>query len=173
MGHGEKGHQTAWRGLRKTKMQRFLMCCRLTKSGSCFSLSLLSCSSMRVAHWLPEHIDPKITSKRLADWLKMCWEGEARAGGVGRGVGNQIQLEGGLYLDSSDEPDLVLFFLGQCFGFDWDLGCLSWDFERLWSSIVLFLIFDYSALLHFLIIHDQVSLFIISAYFLILCPEVD
>lgn len=28
---------------------------------------LPSSGSMRVARWLPEHIDPKITSKRLAD----------------------------------------------------------------------------------------------------------
>lgn len=79
----------------KTEMQCFLICHRLTKSGSYFPsslhpplslpLSLLHSlpyslppsvppsltpfSSMRVAHWLPEHIDPKITSKRPADWL--------------------------------------------------------------------------------------------------------
>ena len=42
----------------------------------------------------------------------MCWEGKATAEGVGRGGGNQIQLEGGLYLDSSEEPQLVLFSVG-------------------------------------------------------------
>lgn len=40
----------------------------------------------------------------------MCWEGKATAEGVGRGGGNQLQLEGGLYLDSSKELELALFF---------------------------------------------------------------
>lgn len=41
----------------------------------------------------------------------MCWEGKARAEGVGRGGGNQIQLEGGLYLDNSKEPEFVLILV--------------------------------------------------------------
>lgn len=52
----------------------------------------------------------------------MCWEGKAKAEGVGWEGGNQIQLEGGLYLDSSKDPELVLLF-GQCF--------------RLWAVLVL------------------------------------
>lgn len=75
MGRGEKGQQAALSGLRKTVTQCSLKCCCSTKSGSCFPHSLPSCSSIRLAHWLPEHIDPKITSKRLADRLKMCWGG--------------------------------------------------------------------------------------------------
>lgn len=41
----------------------------------------------------------------------MCWEGKARAEGVRRGGGNQIQLEGGLYLDNSKEPQPVLILV--------------------------------------------------------------
>lgn len=40
----------------------------------------------------------------------MCWEGKEMAEGVGRGGGNQIQLKGGLYLDSGKEPEHLIFF---------------------------------------------------------------
>lgn len=40
----------------------------------------------------------------------MCWEGKATAEGVVRGGGNQLLLEGGFYLGSSEELELVHFF---------------------------------------------------------------
>lgn len=78
VGQVQKGQRAAWSGLRKTVMQCFVRYCRPTKSK--FMLCLASCSSMRVDRWLPEHIDPKITSKRPADWLKMRWGGRKGLG---------------------------------------------------------------------------------------------
>lgn len=129
MGCGEKGQQAAWSGLRKTVMQCFHKCCRSTKSGSCFPLSLPSCSSMRVAHWLPEHIDPKITSKRPADWLKMCWGGGGK-GWRSRKMRRKPDPARGRIVWTAATSQSLYFF--RSVFWMWllrKLGCLSADFE--------------------------------------------